>query len=87
MKKYLYESINTYCKKKDPKAIGEWVENHQGQLLITASQIIWTNDCENILKNIANSEKSDKGKMWKPLKEEKAFFLNELTRQVRKATK
>lgn len=55
LKKYLFETINSYCKKKDPKAISEWVEGHQGQLLITASQIIWTNDCENILKSIASS--------------------------------
>ena len=34
-----------------------------------------------------NSEKSDKGKMWKGLKDEKQYFLTELTRQVRKATK
>lgn len=34
-----------------------------------------------------NSEKPDKGKAWKGLKEEKSFFLNELTKQVRKASK
>jgi dynein heavy chain len=87
LKKYLYSTFSTYCKKKDPKAIGDWVENHHGQLLITASQIYWTSDCENILKNIMNSEKPDKGKAWKSLKEEKSFFLNELTKQVRKTTK
>ena len=65
----------TFCKKKDPKGISEWVENHHGQLLIAASQIIWTTDCETILKNIMNSEKSDKGKLWKVLKDEKQFFL------------
>lgn len=25
LKKYLSETVNTYSKKKDPKAIGEWV--------------------------------------------------------------
>ena len=69
LKKYLLETLNTYTKKKDPKLIQDWVENHQGQLLITASQIIWTNDCETILRNVMNSEKPDKGKMWKGLKE------------------
>lgn len=25
LKKYLFMTFNTYCKKKDPKAIGDWV--------------------------------------------------------------
>lgn len=88
LKKYLYSTFNTFSKKKDPKAIADWVEHHHGQLLITASQIYWTSDCENILRAIMNSEKTDKaGKVWKGLKEEKSFFLNQLTKQVRKATK
>lgn len=87
MKKYLSQTLAAFCKKKDPKGISDWVEGHHGQLLITASQIMWTGDCELILKNIMNSEKSDKGKMWKGLKEEKSFFLTELTKQVRRATK
>lgn len=77
LKKYLYSTFNTFSKKKDPKAIADWVEHHHGQLLITASQIYWTSDCENILRAIMNSEKTDKaGKVWKGLKEEKSFFLN-----------
>ena len=34
-----------------------------------------------------NSDKPDKGKLWKGLKEEKSYFLTELTKQVRKASK
>jgi dynein heavy chain len=34
-----------------------------------------------------HSEKPDKGKAWKGLKDEKSFFLTELTKQVRKTTK
>lgn len=55
LKKYLYSTFSTYSKKKDPKAIADWVEHHHGQLLITASQIYWTSDCENILRAIMNS--------------------------------
>ena len=71
MKKYLAETLAGYTKKKDSKLIQDWVEGHQGQLLITASQIHWTADCEAILRNIVNSDKpdKDKGKMWKSLKE------------------
>ena len=78
LKKYLAETLATYTKKKDPKLVQDWVENHQGQLLITASQIHWTADCETILRNVVASDKpdKDKGKMWKSLKEEKAFLLN-----------
>lgn len=67
LKKLLYDTYHNF-KKKDSKAIAEWIENHPGQLLITASQIHWTSDCEVILKNIMNSEKPDKGKMWKGIK-------------------
>jgi dynein heavy chain len=69
LKKYLFITYNSFCKKKDSKAIGEWIENpsHHGQLVITASQIIWTSDCENILRSL-NSDKPDKGKAWKGLK-------------------
>lgn len=49
LSKYLVETVNSYCKKKDPKAIADWVENHHGQLIITASQIIWTADCVAVL--------------------------------------
>lgn len=45
LKKALYVTFNNFTKKKDSKMIGEWIENHLGQLLIVASQIIWTNDC------------------------------------------
>lgn len=76
LKKYLFSTFSSYSKKKDPKAIADWVEHHYGQLLITTSQIHWSMDCENILKAVMNSEKPDKGKAWKGLKEEKAFFLS-----------
>lgn len=89
LKKSLFQTFTTFCKKKDSKLIGEWIENpgHQGQLLIVSSQIHWTTDCENILRSIMNSEKPDKGKAWKALKDEKSYFLTELTKQVRKTTK
>lgn len=69
LSKYLAETVNSYTKKKDPKAITEWVESHLGQLIITASQIIWTADCEEILKSMKDSEKPDKGKLWKGLRD------------------
>lgn len=25
LKKFLFETVSTYCKKKDPKAIAEWI--------------------------------------------------------------
>lgn len=55
LKKYLAETVNSYTSKKDPKAIAEWVEGHHGQLIITASQIKWTETCQGILKDMKNS--------------------------------
>jgi dynein heavy chain len=85
LKKLLAITYNDYSRKKDSKVVAEWVENHLGQLLITASQIIWTSDCDSVLKAVKASDKPDKSKLWKGLREEKAFFLVELTKLVRKA--
>jgi len=57
LKRSLFQTYTTFCKRKDSKVIGEWIENaaHQGQLLIVSSQIHWTADCENILRSIMHS--------------------------------
>ena len=87
LKKLLATTFTNYSRKKDSKVVSEWIQNHLGQLLITASQIIWTTDCESVLKAVANSDKPDKSKLWKGLRDQKAFFLVELTKLVRKASK
>jgi len=51
--------------------------------LITAGQIVWTNDCIEALNKFSNSEKQDKNKHWKPVKDEKNRFIEELTNFVR----
>lgn len=74
-------------KKSDNKRMNwvqPWVNKHQGQLLIVASQINWTMDCQLALRQA--SEKAEKHKVWKPVKEEKQHFINELTKLVRKQT-
>jgi hypothetical protein len=48
--------------------------------LIVAQQINWTEDCAKALHAIASSEKPDKNKAWKSVKDEKTHFLGELTR-------
>lgn len=68
LKKLLATTYSNYSRKKDSRVISEWVENHLGQLLITASQIIWTADCENVLRAISTSDKPDKSKLWKGLR-------------------
>lgn len=41
-------------------------------------------DCGAVLHQISNSEKADKHKAWKPVKDDKNHFLAELTKLVRK---
>ncbi len=53
-------------------------------LLITASQIFWTNESLNSINTIYNSEKPDKARAWKIAREEKRNFIDELTKLVRK---
>ena len=68
---------------KNMKWVEKWIKDHQGQLLITASQIKWTTDCSTVLNNISNNDKADKNKSWKPVREEKIRFIDELTGVVR----
>ena len=74
-------------KKKDAqgmKWVDKWVQSWPGQLLITASQIFWTNESFNAINQIYNSEKPDKARAWKTAREEKRNFIEEMTRLVRK---
>lgn len=45
LRKLLNQTHADFPRKKDPKLIADWVENHIGQLLITTCQIYWTSDC------------------------------------------
>lgn len=68
---------------KNMKWVEKWIKEHQGQLIITACQIKWTTDCTTVLNNITNNDKADKNKSWKPVREEKIRFIEELTAVVR----
>lgn len=45
---------------------------------------MWTTDCGSVLTQIANSEKPEKNRGWKTLKDEKQSFILELTKLIRK---
>lgn len=52
--------------------------------MIVASQLNWTSDCHNVLHGIQVSDKPDKHRLWKPVRDDRNHFLNELTKLVRK---
>lgn len=52
----------------------KWVKDHQGQMIITAGQIIWTSECEKALAD------PDEAKVeLKALKRKWVSYLNKLT--------
>ena len=65
-------------KKKEAKWFEKWVRENPGQMLITASQIYTTDESVKAL------EKGDKAKAWKPLRDDKKNFIDEMTKLVRK---
>ncbi len=52
----------------------KWVKDNQGQLIITAGQIVWTHECEKALSDGENARKSVK-----LLKKKWISYLNKLT--------
>lgn len=84
LKKELAKTHSGIKKKEGYRWIEKWIPSWPGQLLIIASQLYWTLECGTVLHLISNSEKADKHKAWKPVKEDKNHFLGELTKLVRK---
>jgi len=81
--------MGTYqgIKKKDAsgmKWVDKWIQTWPGMLLITASQIFWTNESLSAINTIYNSEKPDKNRAWKVARDEKKNYIDELTKLVRK---
>lgn len=52
----------------------KWVKDNQGQLIITAGQIIWTIECEKALQDAEQAKKSIR-----QLKKKWIGYLNKLT--------
>lgn len=69
-KKHLYKVL------EDSKAVKKekWVKDNQGQMIITAGQIVWTHECEKALSDGDNARKSVK-----LLKKKWVSYLNKLT--------
>lgn len=65
---------------EDSKAVKKekWVKENQGQLIITAGQIVWTHECEKALSDGENARKSVK-----LLKKKWVTYLNKLVSVTR----
>lgn len=83
LKLLLVDTLKGMQKGKSVKWCHSWIQQNIGQLLITAGQIVWTNDCIGVLNNISNNDKQDKNKQWKPVRDDKNRFIEELTNFVR----
>lgn len=84
LKKELFNTFGSIRKKEGMRWVDKWIREHPGQLLITASQLSWTTECFTAIHNIYASEKQDKNRTWRLVKDEKNQFLHELTKLVRK---
>ena len=71
LKKELNTSFSGIRKKELMRWVDKWVREHPGQLLITASQLNWTNECFTTIQTIYTSEKVDKNRTWSSVKVEK----------------
>eukprot|EP00210_Caulerpa_lentillifera_P007994 g7633.t1 len=76
-KTQLLKSIDSYKNTKREK----WVKEHQGQMVITAGQISWTEECEKALTS--NPTASNCSKALKLLKKKWIAYLNKLTTMTR----
>ena len=56
----------------------KWVKDNQGQMIITAGQIVWTHECEKALSDGENARKSVK-----LLKKKWVSYLNKLVAVTR----
>lgn len=87
LKKLLKQCHGGISNRKDGmKWVDKWVQTWPGQLLITASQIFWTNEELNAITNLYEKDKQDKNKIWKSCRDGKKNFIDELTRLVKKAS-
>ncbi len=73
-KKHLYKVLEDSKVQKKEK----WVKDNQGQMIITAGQIVWTHECEKAL-----AEPDSARKNLKLLKKKWVSYLNKLTSVTR----
>ncbi|GFH10192.1 uncharacterized protein HaLaN_05461 [Haematococcus lacustris] len=73
-KKHLYKVLEDSKATKKEK----WVKDNQGQMIITAGQIVWTFECEKALGDLENARRAVKA-----LKKKWVSYLNKLTAVTR----
>lgn len=79
-----HKSIKKRTEGQGFRWVSDWISKFPGQLLIVASQITWTRDCTDVLKQLEDKPLISVSKTWKHVREDKNHFINELTKLVRK---
>ncbi|GFH22123.1 uncharacterized protein HaLaN_19537 [Haematococcus lacustris] len=81
-KKHLYkvleDSKGPKCALRAATKKEKWVKDNQGQMIITAGQIVWTFECEKALGDLENARRAVKA-----LKKKWVSYLNKLTAVTR----